>query len=227
MQAKQRINKNVKKGPIKVVAPKIDNMVNSIMVKGNGYQKPLSQGRTITKFVDLAQVGVSISSIGAILPGICPITQGIGASQRTGDTVFWRNIYINYTLVTQNADVFSTARIILFQWHPNSTIIAPTVQDVLQTANNLSMYDWQFSNQFAILYDRVHIQSGTASVPADSGNQGYFGSINFSKGTALKALYSPGVITGSEQFYLLVISDSLIAPFPTFNAITRVVYSNE
>jgi len=200
--------------------------MNSVLVQGNGYQKPISQGKTIKKFVDVG-FSVNVNSIGTIPAGMCQITQGVGVSQRTGDTVFWDSIFINYEFVTQNADIFNTSRIIMFQWHPNSNLSVPVVTDVLQTAVLFSMYDWQFSNQYTILYDRVHNQSGTATNPCSSGNQSYLGNIPFRKGTVRKSQFAPVTALGSEQFYLLLISDSLVAPFPLFNATTRVIFTNE
>jgi hypothetical protein len=201
------------------------NMPCSTLVTSDGYQKPVPRGKT-AKFVDVLYSS-NATSVGTILAGMCPITQGVGVNQRTGDTVYWRSIHINYDINTQNADVFNTSRIIIFQWHPNSNLAAPTVTDVLQTAALRSMYDWQFSNQYTILYDRVHFQSGLTTAPCDSGNQGYFGPIMPSKGMVTKAQFSPGAALGSEQYFILLISDSLIAPFPLFTATTRVIYDDE
>jgi hypothetical protein len=204
---------------------RFQNMINSIVVTSDGYQKPVNRGKKLAKFVDVLY-SVNVNSVGNVLNGICPVAQGITVNQRTGDTVFWRSLHINYTISTQNADIFNTARVVIFQWHPNTLLVAPVVTDILQTASLLSMYDWQFSNQFTILYDRVHIMSGSAGSPSDSGNQGYYGIVPFTKGFRPDSLYNPGMVNGSEQLFILVISDSLVAPFPIFNATTRVIYDD-
>jgi hypothetical protein len=200
-------------------------MINSIIIRKNGKQLPTRRGSPMTKFVDVAQ-SISPSNIGSVLSGLCPIVPGVTANDRTGDTVFWNNILINYTVATQNADVFNIVRLIIFQWHPNSSLVVPIVTDILQTANVYAMYDWQFSNQSTILYDRVHCMSGTAGAPSDSGFQGYFGSISLGQ-SVRKAEYVPLATLGSEQFYILAISDSLIVPFPFMNINTRIVYTDE
>jgi len=114
----------------------------------------------------------------------------------------------------------------LFQWHPNSGLVAPTVGSILQTASMLSMYDWQNSNQFIILYDVVHSFAGTDSAPTASTNQLFFGRIGI--GQAVKrSMFTTAAATGSEQFYLLLISDSLLAPSPNLSGNTRVTYCEE
>lgn len=224
MKTKQ--NKN-NKGKV-LVEPKERNvlgMINCLDVVANGKQKELPRGTPQVKFSDV-NYAVAATSVGAVLAGICSIPQGITVNQRTGDTAFWKELSINYQLDTQNADIFTTTRVIVFQWHPNSLLIGPVVTDILQTANVRSMYDWQYSNQYRILYDKVHFQSGIAAAPDSSGNQGYFGPINIKSATK-RAQFATASVAGSEQFYILLISDSLIAPFPNFTATTRITYSEE
>lgn len=200
-------------------------MINSMKVTANGQQPLTKRGAPQIKFVDVGY-NVNVTSVGTVLAGICNIPQGVTVNQRTGDTVFWRSLYINYDITTQNSDIWNSSRVIIFQWHPNSALLVPNVTDVLQTANMYSMYDWQFSNQYTIMYDIMHFQSGLATAPTASGNQGHFGPISIRKAKS-RADFAAGVATGSEQFYILVISDSLIAPFPVFTATTRVTYSEE
>ncbi len=200
-------------------------LVNSCQVIVNGKQPSRKKGSPQTKFVDNSYA-TTIPSTGTILAGMCPIAQGVTVSQRTGDVVYWKKAYINYAVDAINSDVLSNSRVIIFQWHPNSALAAPTVNDVLQTASVYSMYDWQFSNQYTILYDKVHFCSGITSAPTVGGNQGYFGEIHLDP-AAKRAEYSAALATGSEQFYILIISDSVIAPFPNFTATTRVTYCEE
>jgi len=201
-----------------------NQMINSILVKKDGQQPSLQRGMPTVKFVDIGQT-VNVTSTGAVLSGLCPITQGVGVSQRTGDTVFWKDIFINYSISSENADIFNLARVILFQWHPNSGLAVPIVTDILQTNLVYSMYDWQFSSQFKILYDKVHVMAGTGTNPTPSGNQGYFGSIPITG--PHRAEFSAGSALGAEQFYILAISDSVAIPFPTLSIQSRVTYSEE
>jgi len=202
-----------------------NTIINVEDIKSNGAQRPLGRGKPQVKFQDV-NYAVSAISIGTVLAGICNIPQGITVNQRTGDTVFWKELYVNYELATQNADIYNTSRVIIFQWHPNSALTVPVVTDILQVASVQSMYDWQYSNLFTILHDKVYFQSGTASNPTASGNVGYFGPISLKKAVK-RAEFANGAAQGSQQFYILLISDSSVAPFPTFSATTRITYSQE
>lgn len=213
--------KKTKKGPTE---QNVLVMSNSLVVKADGLQPLMERGDPQVKFVDV-QYNVSVSNIGTILSGICNIPQGITVNQRTGDTVFWKSLYINYSVNTQNVDVFNLLRVIVFQWRPNTLLNVPVVTDILQITSVYSMYDWQFSNQFTVLYDKVHFMSGTAAAPDAAGNQGYFGQIKL-KGPA-RADFAQGIAGGSNQYFILVISDSVAIPFPVFVAVTRITYSEE
>jgi len=202
------------------------NMINCMNVMENGQQTAVSRGQPQVKFVDTNNT-VSIFSTGSILaPGLTNIGQGVGVSQRTGDTVFYKKLFLNYTIDAQNSDIFSNGRVIVFQWKPNTTLLAPTVADILQTTSMYSMYDWQNSNQYIIIYDKIHSLAGLATAPSASGNQNFFGSISLSK--ALKRVeFTTAAAGGSNQLFLLIIGDSVLAPFPTFTYQTRITYSQE
>ena len=199
-------------------------MNNQMKVKGNGQQPTRARGTPATKYIDVT-TNASVLSTGTIT-SLSSVTQGVTVVQRIGDTIFWKDMYLNYTLEAINADVFTTSRIIIFQWHPNSALAVPTVNDILQSPNLTSMYDWQFSNQYTILYDKVHSQAGITAAPTISGNQAFFGRINTIPCTK-KVQYSPAASTGAELIYMLFISDSLIAPFPNLSCQSRITFTDE
>jgi hypothetical protein len=200
-------------------------VVNTCKVNGNGQQTARTRGTPQNKFVDVSQ-SANITNTGAVLSGMTNVSQGVGVSQRTGDTIFMSKCYINYSINAANADVYSLARIIIFQWKPNSSFAVPTPSDILQVVDPYGMYNWQFSNQYNILYDQVHFLSGTGSAPTASSNQGYFGNLDISRITK-KVEFSPAVAFGANELYILIISDSAVIPFPTLNIRTRIVYSEE
>jgi len=202
------------------------NIVNSIKVNSNGQQIAVRRGQPQVKFVDVNGSFNMINTGSIDVPGITNITQGVGVSQRTGDTIFYKELFINYNITMANADNFNVSRVIIFQWHPNTTLVIPVPADILQSVTVYSMYDWQLSNQYKILYDKVHFMTGAANAPTTGSSQGYFGSIDLSR-VVRRAEFSPGVVGGSEQLFILLISDSAVIPFPLFNVITRLTYSEE
>jgi len=155
------------------------------------------------------------------------ITGGSGVRQRTGDTIKLLRAYINYQIESINADVFTTARILIFQWIPSTTLTGPPlVAEILQSASNLAMHNFQLSQQYRVLYDVQHSFAGTTGAPTSAGNQGYGGLIDVSK--ALKMLeFEEAAVTGTNQLFMLTISDSLVAPYPNFNFISRVIYTED
>lgn len=195
-------------------------VINAVRVLGDGQQQP----GTTMKFVDTALVAQNITSTGTITT-VFNITQGVGVSQRVGDSAFIDRMWLNYQIDAINADVFSTGRLIIFQWHPNTALATPTVNQVLQTATLQAFYNYQFSNQYVILYDAVHALAGTATGPCDSGNQSWFGKISL-KNCVRKVEWNPAAVNGSNQFYALTIGDSTIAPFPILNLNCRIMYDD-
>jgi len=200
------------------------SIVNSLNVNDNGQQTAVIRGSPQIKFVDTTYPNVAIISTGQILsPSASAVTQGVGVSQRTGDTIFQKELFINYSLSAINNDVFSSARIIVFKWVPNSNLLLPIVTDILQTASLTSMYNWQLSNQYFILYDCFHSLAGNLTTPASSGNQAFLGKIAI-KGPK-RCEFAPATALSSNQIYVLVISDSSLTPFPIWNGVLRLTYS--
>jgi len=147
-------------------------------------------------------------------------------SQRTGDTVFLKQILFNYNVQVDFNDVFDSVRVIMFQWYPNSGLVAPIVADILQTASVSAFYNWQLSSQYSILYDKVHFMAGVATSPTSSSNQGFYGEISM-KNVMRRVEFTAGSAFGSGELFLLVISDSSLVPNPAYTGRTRVIYCED
>jgi hypothetical protein len=202
-------------------------MSNSIRIGANGYLNRPKAGAPKLKLFDSTASTQNASTTATLVPLSGP-AQGTAVNQRTGDTVrLCDRLVLNYTTSSQNADVFNTVRVIVFQWIPNTALTVPTAASILQNANNiLSPYDFQNSNQYRILYDAVHLMSGTAAGPTSAGNQGFYGELSLSR--ALKLLeFATGAVTGSNQLYLMFLSDSALLPFPLMNYWVRVFFYDQ
>jgi hypothetical protein len=199
-------------------------VLNSMRVYGNGHQPKQKPSQPAMKFVDTISSNINIMASGTILPGTVQVSQGAGVSQRVGNRIYIEKAFFNYNITQINSDVVTQSRIIVFQWLPSSSIVPPVVLDILETVNDVqTMYNWELSNQYRIIYDQVYFQSGTATNPTASSNVGYYGEIDISR--AMKTLEFTGVSAlGSHQLYILLISDSLVAPFPIFDSTFRLVY---
>jgi hypothetical protein len=201
-------------------------MVNSVDVVSNGRKTKGARGDPPVKIYDLVTSGV-VTLSGAITTSRFQPSQGITLNQRVGDVAYMKKAWMNYEVTVGTAIDGGIVRVIVLQWHPNTSITGPpTVNDILQTSTVFSLYDWNFSDQFRILYDRVHFLTGTGSSNTTGSNQGYFGPLRLNQAVSC-AEFGLGIITGSQQIFVLFITDVAVAPFPEFVLQTRVSFSEE
>jgi hypothetical protein len=199
-------------------------LCNSMRVYGNGHQPRQPVSSPPLKFVDTFNININVPATGIVLPGIVSVPQGAGVSNRVGNKLSLHQLFFNYNITQINTDVVTQVRVLTVQFFPPSSLIMPIIQDFLQTLNNVqSMYAWDTSNQYIILSDDIHFLSGTATNPTSSSNVGFYGEIDISKARKTLEFTSTSPL-GSNQLYTIVISDSLVAPFPVFDSTIRLVY---
>lgn len=198
---------------------------NVTLIRNGG--KPPTRGRRAVKFFDTNLTTVTPSTSGVVIPVFQP-PQGVLVTDRIGDVCYLRSMCINYTCNAANADVFSSLRVVVFQWKPNANLLAPTAASIFQFAsdNVNSMYDWNFADQYIILYDKLHSFAGTAAIPTASTNQNWVGEIPLRRAIK-KVNFAASAVGGSNQIYLLIVSDSSVIPFPNFTFKTRVMFEDE
>jgi len=179
--------------------------------------------------VKIFDVNVSATSVGAgatLIP-LSNMAQGVGRSQRVGDSASLIGLNMTYEIVQLNADIYSDTRVIIFQWFPNTALLVPVLADILQNTAAIglySQYNWENRDQYRILYDRLHSQSGLATAPTSTSNESV---LNRRVGVQRKLMeFAIASTTGSNQLYVLWISDSSIAPFPIINFTSRVKFTD-
>jgi len=161
----------------------------------------------------------------ATLTLLSGIAQGVTSANRIGDEVVLVSLEITYEIVQANTDIYSNTRVLVFQWFPNTTLVAPVLASILYNTAAIglySQYNWQYRDQYHVLYDKIHSQAGLATSVASSTNMSVLlhRLTNFRKGIK----FAPGVTTGSNHLYFLFISDSSIAPFPVGNFASRLLF---
>jgi len=220
MNKKQRKNKTRIKSTI-IRNPNNNHFVesNCICIPSNGKQP---NGKAL-KFIDTLILQNMIST--GTVTTIFNVTQGVSVNQRTGDTAIIRDMWVNFDINSINLDNFTNCRLIVFQWIPNSMLGTPVTTNILQTANILSFYNFQFSNQFIILFDFMYNACGNTTSPG-GGNIGFGGHIVKIHSCRKKVEWNPGIVSGSCQFYILTISDSAVAPFPSIDINTRIMFDD-
>jgi len=203
-----------------------DNPVATLVRDGG---EPIKVGRRnrygkTLKFFDSTYTTYTPSTSG-VLQNLTTISQGVTESNRVGDICHLKHLVVNYNCNAANADVFSSVRVVIFQWRSNIALIAPVVTDIFQIAADGigAMFDVNYSDMFTILYDKLHSFSGTFTAPTASSNQNWAGYIDLTKANC-KINFAAGSATGSNFIYLLAISDSAIAPFPNLVLKSRVFF---
>jgi len=168
---------------------------------------------------------LSATSTGSVSK-LTSVVQGVGVRQREGDALEIESMVFNYDLDAINADIFTTTRLIIFQWIPSDSLVVPTITNVLQSASTLSMYNWEQSRNYRILLDKTWSQVGITAAPCDSGFQAETGVVVPVEKGFRKITFQPAVTTSANAIYALLVSNSLIAPFPNFNAQFRMVFKD-
>jgi hypothetical protein len=189
--------------------------------------QPLNQSRhEQLKHYDVYTPSLAITSSATILP-LSGITQGTGITQRVGDAVEIKALIFNWNLYMQNGDVFNATRIIVFQWLESTSVTTPSPNSILEGLPTVQdFYNWANSPRFRILYDGTFFQSGTSTNPTPSGNVGMTGQL-IPLNAAKKTLqFTPGTTQQFGGLFVLFISDSTIAPFPTTTFNSRLLYND-
>jgi len=191
---------------------------------GIGHQ--IAKGGRSIKYSDVNVTASSMTTAGTVTP-ITVIGQGVTVTQRVGDTAFLERLYINFDINAANSDVFTTARVMIFQWLVNTDLHVPVIADILQGGLlTLSMMNYQHSNQFHVLFDRLFTLTGLATAPTVGSLIAYSGEVSLAP--AKKALeFTPAATTGSNQLFIMYLSDSALAPFPALNYTIRVMFDEE
>jgi len=98
------------------------------------------------------------------------------------------------------------------------------VADILETPGStyLSMLNWQLSDQYSILWDKVWSFTGTATVPTDKSDQIVYKTVLPKRKTM--NWVSGSSSASSNTICLLYIGDSVSAPFPVIQFTFRLEY---
>ena len=182
----------------------------------------------------------SASTTTATVSSISDVTQGDTDTTRDGDRLTWcGHLEFRYSWILGTVDPKAFVRVLIFQWHPNTT---PTASSVLLTGASgsidvYSQYSHDNRQMFCILYDKVTNLTGNAattinytSISEQYGVQhirlkpvASFRSSSFQSNVQ----FSTGTTTGTNKIYLLHISSTNNAGGagdPHISYTTKLVY---
>lgn len=165
-----------------------------------------------------------VQSTGTTLQ-ITSIPQGDSENQRSGRKVTVKSVHMRFS-VTATASAFNSVRMIVFCWrgYPVGGT-QPVVLDILESQSVQAHYAHKSSGQFQILYDKVftvwptdkpHIEQ---IVNIWGKRRGWNKEIEFDGNPASFTRHSNGL-------QLLMISDDNVTPYPLFEGIVHVTYTD-
>lgn len=161
----------------------------------------------------------SVDASGSVILLAHP-AQGDGVSFRNGDEIKLKKLIMSLNVV--GADTTNICRFIIFRWSQNNNVTSPIVTDVLQTLNAMSMYNYTSVNQgkVFIVYDRVLTFSAYGT------NDKLIKGSVWGRRLGKKILhFNAGTTNGTDQFYLLKITDSVAANHPGVAGYIRMEYT--
>jgi len=183
--------------------------------------------KAVTKYLDITSLANSIGS-GATLQNLGLIPQGDQQNQRVGDFARLRKIFYNYSMYIANADIVTTVETKFYKWIVNTVLATPLIANLLQNpaaANSLAHENFEFQQNYRLLWQRRFRAVGTATNPTTAAN---FGRNNqrIKIGGDPVQKFNPTSTGGSNQLYIMNISDSALTPFPILNYVVRVYFED-
>lgn len=147
---------------------------------------------------------------------------GNSDSGRIGDRIRITSIDMRYTGIY--ADGTNFVRIIVFQWKDDDNNYTPVQSDVINASTSAFTaqirHDQRKAGMLNILWDKVHCMSSTGS------NAAIFRHKFFTRGFGRDVQFMSGSQKGTNQLYMLTISDSIAASHPSLDVRFRVNYTD-
>jgi len=188
-----------------------------------------------------ATTSSSTVSTAGQLTRLTSIAQGIGQSARAGDEVSLKTITWRWTATVgaagliAAADQFNVIRAIVFRYHLDDAIAAPTVAQILNTSTstNLTIAPLNFDNveEYTILKDENIVLYNTPiwNGSAVTWQHGVGGTLSGSQAPISlkgKIAFSNAGVNGANHVYVLFVSDSAFAPNPLIELVSTVTYTD-
>lgn len=195
---------------------------------------PLSKGqvKAVKKLVKkdeevkykIQQGDTTISNAGYVSSiGVWP-SKGISHTQRIGDNIYVRSIWVDYSFAV--ADTYNLCRITIFQWYMNSTLTQPTIDSIYDTPGGYPVYapfNKEFSSQYKVLYDKVHNLSSNGREVIHRRlrlTRGFMRNLKLTEDTPTYNCIHKG------EIYAVMSSDSSAMSHPAFVWTTRINYTD-
>jgi len=185
-------------------------------------------------------VGVNTTTtFGTLLSCTTGIPQGAGQAARTGDTIWLSNLVMhislqyNFSASALAQDFVQTIRMTVFQWIPNTALVAPTPASLFQNVTStsvFSLFDFELKDNYKVLKDEFITVSGfydgttSFAIPNPHSIRVMCHDIPLQN---CRVDYSPGATTAANHLYVAFTCDAVTGPSPLIEAVLRTYYYND
>lgn len=187
--------------------------------------RTLISRETEWKQFDSIGTAQTASSAGTILGGLILPAQGTADSQRSGDVIFIRSVSVHGNIVC--SDATQMFRCIVFRWRPDNSVDTPSVAKILQDTSSLP---WASAlNETSLQAGKMNIlldKTYSMVLSTESAVRRFRWTFYGKRLGKKKIAFNSAAVTGMDQLYFLIISDSLAAGHPSMNYNCRTIYSD-
>lgn len=192
-----------------------------------------------TKHVEKAQLAWQPIDATGFIGRVSDTTQGTTDQNRIGDQIQPVSIELGFFMWTDTSnpvfpvyDSYNQCRVILFQWHEDDAFNSPIQSDILlysyyQNIANVdiqmvSPYNWDQRHLFTVLYDNTYtIRPDVVGYP----EQVLFKE-HISIPVSRKIFYNAGGVSGSNNIYIMVVTDSTTPAHPNIQYLTQLRFKD-
>lgn len=164
------------------------------------------------KYVYEYTTGTEVNDAGFVVDLNDGISQGTATDERIGDRVQFMSVKGRHEIVTKStaaAGTLNNVRHIVFIWHPDNVVDAPTVAKILEDTTNIPylsplVLDKSKRSKFTVLHDFNHI----LSTRAEGGLDAVLSEpLSFDLSKHPPVLYNPGLTSGRNKLFMMVLGN--------------------
>jgi len=171
----------------------------------------------------LSAVSAAGISTSPTTTSISNIVQGDGDAERIGNVVSPTRLKLNYSISA--SDATNAIRVCVFKWKDSNAFINPNGNDFFKigpsgVVDYLSHYNEEQRDQFQVIYDKTFqlVLNTNTTKKIVHVDLPLSGKIRY---------YSNAVITGTGNYFLYYVSDSLAISHPTIEWASEIVFTDQ
>lgn len=155
---------------VKAIVREAPTIHQQVVKEVNRQLKKKSELKFYDQYIN-ASVPVSFTS--GYTQVLSNIPQGVGDSQRIGDTAMPTSLELKFNTVAANADIWNTWRVLVIRWKANDSAYSVAASKIFQNtgsvATPLSAFNHDNRSQFEVLYDSgSFITNGLSTLPTSN-----------------------------------------------------------